>query len=116
MSMLRVSSTKMAYDVIVPMDLTRFLNSLMFTCAAQPGLSRILMNMLDFEGKAIRRRKASELCGGPDNSPRYCIDKTFGQIRIQYSNSVFIGLLRRGMKREDIPRKGLAFVQIRIQR
>ena len=36
-------------DVIIPMDLSVFLNSLMFSCAAQPGLSQIIMSILDFE-------------------------------------------------------------------
>ena len=35
------------------MDLTKFANALMFNCAAQPGLSAILLDLLDFEGPAI---------------------------------------------------------------
>ena len=36
--------------VVIPVDLTKFSNALMFNCAAQPGLSAILLDLLDFEG------------------------------------------------------------------
>ena len=56
--------------VIIPMDLTLFMNSLMFKCAAQPGLSSILLNIIDFEGTAIRRRKAKNLRSGAEQQIR----------------------------------------------
>ena len=93
-------------DVVVPMDLTKFLNSLMFICAAQPGLSRILLAMLDFEGKAIRRRRATNLRSGPNNSYGHCIGRTFGEVRKHFSAAVFIGMIKPGMSQEEIKRRG----------
>ena len=49
---------------VIPVDLTKFSNALMFNCAAQPGLSAILLDLLDFEGPAIRRRIARNLRSG----------------------------------------------------
>ena len=68
-------------DVIIPMDLSVFLNSLMFSCAAQPGLATILLSILDFEGFAIRRRKAKNLRSGPNDEYGDCIGKPYGQVR-----------------------------------
>merc|ERR1719502_2399287 len=52
-------------EVVRPMDLSTFLNSLMFSCAAQPGLSRVLLELLNYDGVALRCRVAGEL-KGPD--------------------------------------------------
>ena len=93
-------------DVIIPMDLSAFLNSLMFKCAAQPGLSSILMSILDFEGSAIRRRKASNLRSGPKNAYGDCIGKTFGLLRREFSRAIFIGIIRPSMPKAFIKRRG----------
>ena len=93
-------------DVIIPMDLSAFLNSLMFKCAAQPGLSAMLMKILDFEGSAIRRRRAKNLRSGPRNAYGDCIGKTFGTVRKQFAKAVFIGIVRPGMPERLIKRRG----------
>jgi hypothetical protein len=92
--------------VIIPMDLTLFMNSLMFKCAAQPGLSSILLNIIDFEGTAIRRRKAKNLRSGPNNKYGDCIGKTFGEMRKQFTRAVFIGIIKPGMPVEEIASSG----------
>ena len=51
-------------------DLSGLLNSLMFSCAAVPGLAKVLTNMLDFEAVAMRARDACELRGGPKGEVR----------------------------------------------
>ena len=38
-----------------------FLNSLMFKCALTPGLSRVLLELLNFESTAMRCRDACEM-------------------------------------------------------
>jgi hypothetical protein len=93
-------------DVVIPMDLSLFLNALMFKCAAQPGLSSILMSILDFEGSAIRRRKASNLRSGPKNAYGDCIGKTFGLLRREFSRAIFIGIIRPSMPKAFIKRRG----------
>jgi hypothetical protein len=93
-------------DVIIPMDLSVFLNSLMFSCAAQPGLSQIILSILDFEGSAIRRRKAKNLRSGPEDEYGYCVGKTFGEMRREFSTAVFIGIIRPGMARDEIASAG----------
>ena len=35
---------------VYPQDLTVYLNTLMFHCASQPGLSRVLITIMDFDG------------------------------------------------------------------
>ena len=61
---------------VYPQDLTIYLNTMMFRCAAQPGLSRVLMSIMDFHGVAIRTRSAKQTCGGPDNEIGWMIGKT----------------------------------------
>jgi hypothetical protein len=93
-------------DIIIPMDLSRFLNSLMFKCAAQPGLSKIILSLLDFEGSAIRRRKAENLRSGIENKYGDCVGKTFGSMRRQFTTAVFIGILRPSMPKHEIQARG----------
>ena len=93
-------------DVIMPMDLSKFLNSLMFTCAAQPGLSKILLGLLDFEGLAIRRRVAKNLRSGPDNKYRACVGQSFGELRKEFTYASFIGIVRPSISLEEGKAKG----------
>jgi len=94
-------------DVIIPCDITVFLNSLMFNCAAQPGLAKVILTVLDFEGNAIRRRKAQNLRGGPKNAYGDCIGKTFEEVQKEYPIAIFIGLLPSNiLDPEEMKRKG----------
>ena len=85
-------------NVVHPMDLSVFLNTLMFTCANQPGLANVLMNMLNFEGKAIRRRKAQNLRSGEEDALGDCIGKTFKELKEQFTLAVFIGVIRPSVR------------------
>ena len=91
---------------VIPVDLTKFSNALMFNCAAQPGLSAILLDLLDFEGAAIRRRIARNLRSGRFNSKGECIGKTYGAMRRQFSTAIFIGIIRPGMSEGEMRAKG----------
>ena len=93
-------------NVVIPMDLSVFLNSLMFKCAAQPGLSEVILSILNFEGSAIRRRKAKNLRSGPNNAYGDCIGKTFKDMRTQFSKAVFIGVVRPGMPVDKMKKLG----------
>lgn len=97
-------------NVIIPMDLSKFLNSLMFLCAAQPGLSKVLLGILDFEGASIRRRKAKNLRSGPKNAYGDCIGQTFGRTRQQFTKAVFIGIVRPGMPADKIKSSGFGLL------
>jgi len=44
---------------LFPVDLTRTINSSMFLCAAKPGLSRVIMQLYNFEVQRGRRLRAS---------------------------------------------------------
>ena len=50
--------------LVFPLDLSLFLNSLMFSCTATPNLSTVLMDLLDARGSSFRRRRAPLFCGG----------------------------------------------------
>ena len=85
-------------DVIMPMDLSVFLNSLMFSCATQPGLAKVLLELLNFDGPAIRRRKAKNLRSGKENKYGACIKKKFGEMRKQFTKAIFIGIVKPRVK------------------
>ena len=51
-------------------DLSDILNSLMFSCAVHPGLSHVLLELLDFAGAALRTRSARIILGGPTGKVR----------------------------------------------
>ena len=61
----------------------------MFTCAAQPGLSRVVMNVIDFDGISIRTRNAKQVSAGPNNEAGWMIGKTGNneEEAIQYSSN-----------------------------
>ena len=82
------------HEVFLPMDLSVFLNTLLFRSASQPGLAQVLMMIFDFEGISIRRRRAQNLRGGPNDKYGYCIGKKFSDLHNQYDTAIFIGLVR----------------------
>eukprot|EP00931_Biecheleriopsis_adriatica_P105744 TRINITY_DN8027_c0_g1_i1.p1 TRINITY_DN8027_c0_g1~~TRINITY_DN8027_c0_g1_i1.p1 ORF type:complete len:993 (-),score=174.92 TRINITY_DN8027_c0_g1_i1:97-3075(-) len=80
-------------QIIYPVDLSQFLNGLMFSCATQPGLAKVLMELFNFEKPSIRKRKVRNFVGGPDQKPGYFINKTFEEASHQVENCVLIGVL-----------------------
>ena len=48
-------------DVVHLVDLRAFVNTLMLTCTAQPGLSAVFLELLSFEGVSFRSKAASQL-------------------------------------------------------
>jgi hypothetical protein len=47
--------------VVFPQDLSVFLRGLLFACLGQPGLAQVQMELMSFEGAAMKFRKASAL-------------------------------------------------------
>ena len=106
-------------QVVFPVDLSKFSKLASFKCAAQPGLSAILLDILDFEGVAIRRRKAKNVRSGPFNTLGACVGQTFGEMRKQFSAAAFIGIVRPGMEEEEALARGFGLcpdMHIKIQR
>lgn len=79
--------------VIYPVDLTQFLNSLMFSCSTQPGLARVLMEVLNFEKPSIRKRLAEDLIGGPQMKPGGLVGMTFREAAEQVDKCIIIGIV-----------------------
>jgi hypothetical protein len=81
-------------NVVYPQHLYRNINSILFYCASKPGLSRVLMNIYNFEGVAIRCRSAAQLRGGPSNEVGWFVGKTIGECELSHgwSSSILVGL------------------------
>eukprot|EP00605_Chrysophyceae_sp_TOSAG23-4_P001407 GSChrysophyteH1.ASY1.ANO1.1533.1 assembled CDS len=94
-------------DIIYPMDISIFLNSLMFTCASQPGLANVLVRILDFEGASIRRRKATNLRSGVNDEYGDCIGKPFANVAKEFTQAIFIGVVRSSASDEECSKLGL---------
>ena len=64
-------------QVVFPLDLNDLVSTIMFKCPSKPGLSRVLSEILDFSGCAIRCREASQVYGGEINELGFFVGKTF---------------------------------------
>jgi len=80
-------------NVVFPVDLSMFLNSLMFTCTSQHGLAQTLLDIFNFEGVSIRRRRAKELKGGKDEKVGGLIGLTFGEAQDWVKECILIGVV-----------------------
>mmetsp|Transcript_16355 Transcript_16355/g.19346 ORF Transcript_16355/g.19346 Transcript_16355/m.19346 type:complete len:1124 (+) Transcript_16355:43-3414(+) len=81
-------------EVMYPLDLHDFINTLLFKCVSKPGLSRVITSLLDFEKEAIRCRQASQLKAGKKHTLGYFIGKTVREAMLSHhwSNGVVIGV------------------------
>jgi hypothetical protein len=81
-------------EVMFPLDLHDFINTLLFKCVAKPGLSRVVSSLLDFECEAIRCRQASQLKAGKNYTVGFFIGKTVRQAMLEHwwGNGVVIGV------------------------
>jgi hypothetical protein len=71
-------------DVVHLVDLRAFVNTLMLTCTAQPGLSSVFMELLSFEGVAFRSKAASQLG---------VVGMTIDDLRWRYDKCVIAGVV-----------------------
>lgn len=76
-------------SVLTMQDLSVFLNSLMFNCTRQPGLSQALLEILGFDGTAIRLRKVNRFPHGG----KHIIGKTFRELALAFEDGVPIGFV-----------------------
>lgn len=80
---------------VFPQDLTLYLNTMMFKCAAQPGLSRVLLSIMDFSKASIRTRSALETHAGPNNEKGWMVNKTVEECLLDHCwehGSIMIGV------------------------
>jgi hypothetical protein len=71
-------------------DLRPFLNGVMFSCAVTPGLSKILLELMDFDGSAIRARNADRM-----NGPRglgTLVGLSISQASGQWQDGILLGV------------------------
>jgi hypothetical protein len=70
------------------------INMLMFYCGAKPGLSRVIMELFNFEAIAIRCRKAAQTRGGPEETPGYFIGMNMKEAQVAscWTNAVLLGV------------------------
>eukprot|EP00933_Yihiella_yeosuensis_P024340 TRINITY_DN18868_c1_g1_i1.p1 TRINITY_DN18868_c1_g1~~TRINITY_DN18868_c1_g1_i1.p1 ORF type:complete len:621 (+),score=96.90 TRINITY_DN18868_c1_g1_i1:44-1864(+) len=73
-----------------PQVLSIFMNSLLFTCAVQPGIGFTLLSMLSFEGKALRTRRVKDF---PDRGA-HLIGLTMKEAAIVWEDGILIGVVR----------------------
>ncbi len=78
-------------EVMKTLDLSVMMNSLMFSCANTPGLSRVLLDLLNFESAALRSRDAREL-RGPDGKTGELVGLTMAQAAYAWNNAVLVGV------------------------
>jgi hypothetical protein len=88
--------------VVYPQDLTKYINSLLFFCAAKPGLSRVLLELLNFDATAIRCRPVAQLAGGPRNEVGWLVGQPLGEALLnhQWENGILIGKASRARCRK----------------
>jgi len=81
--------------VFQSLDMTRFLNALLFLCASKKGLSQVFMAVLDFEGSAFRVRPVPQLQAGPDAVPGFMVGKTFREACASacWEHAVLVGIV-----------------------
>ena len=79
--------------VVFPLDISNYLNTLMFKCSTKPGLSQVLTNLLDFEHSAIRSRRASQLRGGRTNRLGFAVGLTMREAMLtnRWCDGILIG-------------------------
>jgi len=81
--------------VFQSLDMTRFLNALLFLCASKQGLSQIFMAVLDFEGSAFRVRPVQQLQAGPDSVQGFLVGKSFREACASacWEHAVLVGIV-----------------------
>jgi hypothetical protein len=85
-------------QVVHPVDLSTFMNGLMFSCANQPGIAKTLMDLFNFDGVAIRRRPIDAMVGGKDGTVGGFIGMTFGRVQEYVTDCVLIGVVNPDSK------------------
>merc|ERR1719191_249329 len=69
-------------------DLSLFVNTLLFTCSIQPGLADVIMELMDFEGVAMRLRKVIDFPG----RGAHLVGKTVASMSHEWDDAVLLGI------------------------
>jgi len=74
-------------------DMSLAINTLLFYCAAKPGLSRLIIGLLNFEGQALRCRPSWQIKAGPNNEANWCAGKTVREAMLHncWGNATMVG-------------------------
>eukprot|EP00746_Dinoflagellata_sp_MGD_P023724 gnl/MRDRNA2_/MRDRNA2_155666_c0_seq1.p1 gnl/MRDRNA2_/MRDRNA2_155666_c0~~gnl/MRDRNA2_/MRDRNA2_155666_c0_seq1.p1 ORF type:complete len:781 (-),score=104.61 gnl/MRDRNA2_/MRDRNA2_155666_c0_seq1:72-2414(-) len=72
------------HELVRCVDLSRFVNSLMFNCTVYPSLAHVFIEMLSFEGTSFRARMASEIG---------LVGKKVGDCANFFQDAVVVGVL-----------------------
>ena len=77
-----------------PLELSLFVNNLMFSCGAKALLSHLYMKILNFETTAMRCKVATEIPGGPDGKKGFLVGKTVQEASYEHlwNHCVMIGI------------------------
>jgi len=78
--------------ILQPVELTNFMNSILFGCLAQPGLGYAMLDLLGFEGAAFRCRAAKEF-----PAEHKLIGKTVQEVSTMWENAIFAGVDSLGL-------------------
>jgi len=91
---------------VLVQDLSLFMNSLLFSCIAHPGLGAVLNDLLGFEGATLRLTAVKAL----PNGGRDVVGKKVGEIEFAFMDAVLAGVVpERGMKFQEVdPWNGFA--------
>jgi hypothetical protein len=67
---------------------------LMFYCGAKPGLSRVIMQLFNFQGVAIRCRGAAITRSGPDGAAGWFVGMKMKEAQVGncWANAVLLGV------------------------
>jgi hypothetical protein len=81
--------------VFQALDMTHFLNALMFLCASKRGLSQVVMAVLNLEASALRVRPVPQLRAGPDKKQGFFVGLTFLEAcaAASWEHAVLVGIV-----------------------
>ena len=84
----------LGHECLYAQDITKYINSMLFSCATKPSLSRVIMSLVDFQGASIRTRPPSQLRGGKRNEVGWFIGRTMreAQLHNRWGNGIVIGV------------------------
>lgn len=79
---------------LYPRDITLPINMLMFYCGAKPGLSRVITQLFNFQGVAIRCRGAAITRSGPDGAAGWFVGMKMKEAQVGncWANAVLLGV------------------------
>jgi len=80
--------------ITTTIEVTRFVNTLLFLCAAKRGLSQVVLSAFNFAESSFRARKVTSLCAGPEAEEGYFVGMAFSDACAErcWQDSVLVGI------------------------